>query len=73
MTNTQIKKLLSLSRNEKLRIVHTLWDNIAKDKANNDMFPEHIAILDKRLKKIKNGKSKFKNWESIKSKYIEKP
>lgn len=73
MTNTELKKLLGLPRNEKIKIVHTLWDNIANDKVKGNTYPEHVEIIKKRLKKIKSGKTKFKNWESLKNKYIEKP
>jgi len=69
MTNTELKKLLRLPRNEKIKIVHTLWDNIAKDKVQGNTYPEHIEIIKKRLKKIKGGKIQFVNWESLKNKY----
>jgi len=73
MTNTELKKLLNLPRKEKLKIVHTLWDNIAKEKVHEATYPEHIEVIKKRLKKIRSGKTKFKNWETLKNKYIEKP
>ena len=46
--NTELKKLLGLPRNEKIKIVHTLWDNIAKDSAQGNTYPEHIEIIKKR-------------------------
>ena len=30
---------------------------------------EHIDLLDKRLQRIENGESTFKNWDLIKKKY----
>ncbi len=72
MTNAELKKLLNLPRNEKLKIVHTLWDNIAKDKVQETTYPEHIEIIKRRLKKIRSGKTRFNNWETLKNKYNEK-
>ena len=33
---------------------------------------EHKDLLDKRLQRIKNGKTTFKNWDLIKKKYENK-
>lgn len=33
---------------------------------------EHIDLLDKRLQKIENGETSFKNWDLIKKKYENK-
>lgn len=36
-------------------------------------FPEeHMDLLDKRLQRIKNGETTFKNWDLIKKKYEDK-
>lgn len=53
MTNTELRKLLRLPRNEIIRIVHTLWDNIANDEIQRKTYPEHIEIIKKRLKRSK--------------------
>lgn len=34
-----------------------------------DMPVEHGVLLDKRLEKIRNGDTSFKNWDLIKKKY----
>ena len=33
---------------------------------------EHKDLLDKRLQRVENGESTFKNWDTIKRKYEEK-
>jgi len=39
-------------------------------KENNPDLPiEHRILLDERLKRIKDGKTSFKNWDLIKNKY----
>jgi hypothetical protein len=42
-------------------------------KENFEEMPlEHRVLLDKRLQKIKNGETSFKNWDLIKRKYESK-
>jgi hypothetical protein len=37
-----------------------------------ELLDEHRILLDKRLKKVENKESTFKNWDLIKKKYEEK-
>ncbi|MFV0592812.1 MAG: addiction module protein [Draconibacterium sp.] len=37
-----------------------------------ELPPEHKDLLDKRLQKIENGETTFKNWDLIKKKYEDK-
>lgn len=42
-------------------------------KEGSDNLPlEHLDLLDKRLQRIKNGETTFKNWDLIKMKYENK-
>lgn len=41
--------------------------NVREGTANLPL--EHRHLLDKRLQKIENGKTTFKNWDLIKTKY----
>ncbi|MGM0620688.1 MAG: hypothetical protein ACQETJ_06565 [Bacteroidota bacterium] len=42
-------------------------------KEGSDKLPlEHRDLLDKRLQRIKNGETTFKNWDLIKMKYENK-
>jgi hypothetical protein len=36
---------------------------------NPDLLTEHKILLDERLKRIEEGKTSFKNWDLIKTKY----
>jgi hypothetical protein len=36
---------------------------------NPDLLAEHKILLDERLKRIEEGKTSFKNWDLIKTKY----
>lgn len=36
---------------------------------NPDLLTEHEILLDERLKRIEEGKTSFKNWDLIKTKY----
>ncbi|MGE5395208.1 MAG: hypothetical protein ACM3P1_10705 [Candidatus Saccharibacteria bacterium] len=39
-------------------------------KENNfDLLSEHKVLLDERLKRIEEGKTCFKNWDLVKTKY----
>lgn len=71
MTSTEIKKLLNLSRKEKIKIVQTLWDDIVKDQGTEKIPKEHIKILNERIGRIKSGETGFKDWETIKKKYLD--
>ena len=70
MTSTEIKKLLKLDDNEKIKLVQTLWNSIAERNEDIELPKEHIHLIEQRLNLIRNGKVKFKNWNSLKKKYI---
>lgn len=36
---------------------------------NSDLLSEHKVLLDERLKRIEEGKTSFKNWDLVKTKY----
>lgn len=72
MTNLQMSELHQLSVKDKMEVVQTLWDDIAKDQAITD-FPEaHKKILDERIHKIASGKAIFKPWSEIQQKIEER-
>lgn len=39
---------------------------------SSDLPVEHKVLLDERLKKVEEGKTTFKNWDLVKSKYERK-
>ena len=69
MTRLQMSELHKLSVKDKIKVVQTLWDDIAKEQSNVELPAAHKKILDQRLNKIASGNAIFKPWEEIQSKY----
>lgn len=69
MDKLQIKQLFALSRNKKIELVLTLWDNIAQEQMDGEIPDDHKELLDKRMQNIQSGNTKFKSWEEVKQKY----
>jgi putative addiction module component (TIGR02574 family) len=70
MEQKQIEKLHNLSRKEKFEIVQFLWDDIAKEQEELAIPYDHQKIINERIERIKTGKSTFKTWDEIKTKYM---
>jgi len=70
MTTAQLKKILRLNRREKIELVQTLWDDIAKEQEKLAVPKEHIKLLERRIKRIEKGSAKFKSWESVRKKFL---
>ena len=70
MTSTELAKIRRLPKNQKIRLVQTLWDDIAKDNESVKPLKEHLVLLEKRLKKVEKGKTKFTDWDKLKKKYF---
>jgi putative addiction module component (TIGR02574 family) len=69
MSQSKLQELLNLNRDDKIELVQLLWDNISQDAEFINLHPSQIEELDKRLKKINNGKAVFKSWDEVKIKY----
>jgi len=69
MTKLQMSDLHKLSVKDKIKIVQTLWDDIAKEQSLDTIPDEHKRILDERIKRIDSGNAKFKSWTDIQNKY----
>lgn len=69
MTRELITKLHKLSVKEKIKVVQTLWDDIAEEQAMDSLSLEHKRILEIRIQKINSGKAKFKPWVEIQAKF----
>lgn len=69
MTKLQLQYLHNLPVKEKIRVVQTLWDDIAKEQSIDNLPLEHKKLLDERLQKINSGKAQFKSWSEVQSKY----
>jgi len=69
MTKLQMHELHKLPVKDKISLVQTLWDDIARQQSIEDLPAEHKRILDERLKKINSGTAQFKTWAEVQKKY----
>ena len=69
MAKLQMSELHKLSVKDKIRVVQTLWDDIAKEQSVSILPLEHQRILDERIHIIDSGNAKFKSWSEIQNKY----
>jgi putative addiction module component (TIGR02574 family) len=72
MEKQQIESLQKLSWAEKFDLIQILWRDIAAEQEKLDIPESHKALLTRRLERIAEGKAKFRNWNDIRSKYIER-
>ena len=72
MDNTKLQEILNLSKDEKLELVQTLWDNIAEEQYKSDVSKEHIIELEKRMKKFDDNTAKFISREEVQIKFESK-
>lgn len=71
MTSLQMSELHKLSVKDKIKVVQTLWDDIAEEQSIEE-FPEaHKKILDERIQKIAEGQAVFKPWSEVRKKFEE--
>ena len=69
MTKHQLADLHKLSVKEKIKVVQTLWDDIAKEQSIETISLDHKKILDERIQKIYSGHTQFKSWSEVHNKY----
>ena len=69
MTRLQMSELHKLSVKDKIKVVQTLWDDIAKDQSIDGLPAAHKKILDERIQKMKSGNGVFIPWSDIQNKY----
>ncbi|MFA5817728.1 MAG: addiction module protein [Bacteroidales bacterium] len=69
MTKHQMTDLHKLSVKDKIKVVQTLWDDIAKDQSIETLSLEHKKILDERIQKINSGNAQFRSWSEVQNKY----
>ena len=69
MTKLQLSELHKLSVKDKIKVVQTLWDDIAREQSIEGIPLAHKKILDERLQKIAIGNATFKPWSEIQDKY----
>jgi len=69
MTKFQMSELHKLSVKDKIKVVQTLWDDIAKEQSIEGLPEAHKKILDERLQKITSGNALLKPWSEVQTKY----
>ena len=69
MTRLQMSELHKLSVKDKIKVVQTLWDDIAKEQSIDGLPAAHKKILNERLQKITSGNALFKPWSEVQIKY----
>lgn len=69
MTKFQMSELHKLSVKDKIKVVQTLWDDIAKEQSIEGLSEAHKKILDERLQKITSGNALLKPWSEVQTKY----
>jgi len=71
MTRLQMSELHKLSVKDKIRVVQTLWDDIAKEQSVEGLSEAHKKTLNERLQKIDAGNAILKPWSDVQTKYRE--
>jgi putative addiction module component (TIGR02574 family) len=69
MTKEKLNEILNLSRDEKIELVQTLWDDISSKESTDEISPEHKQLLDETLQRIEEGKTQFSQWGEVRVKY----
>ena len=69
MTSLQMSELHKLSVSDKMEVVQTLWDDIAKEQNLTDFPESHQKILKERLQRISSGEAIFKTWSEVQEKF----
>ena len=69
MTKSQMSELHKLSIQDKIKLVQSLWDDIAAEQSIETLPAEHKRILEERLRVINSGKAKFKPWSEVQNKF----
>jgi putative addiction module component (TIGR02574 family) len=56
-----------LSREEKLRVMEALWDDLSKDPEQVESPDWHRDVLEERKKKIENGQAEFISLDKLRA------
>lgn len=57
---------------EKLRAIEEIWENLLRDSENVPSPAWHADVLSAREQRIRDGKSKFSDWNEAKSRIRKK-
>lgn len=63
---TNMLKLDQMTLEEKLRAMEALWDDLCRHEDQIKSPPWHEEILKEREKRVRSGREKFIDWETVK-------
>ena len=69
MTSIQMSELHKLSVKDKIEVVQSLWDDIAKEQSIEDLPESHQKILNERIQIIADSKAIYKPWSAVQKKF----
>ena len=69
MTKLQMTELHSLPKKDKIKLVLSLWDDIAQEQSIENIPEEHKKILNDRINKINTNQAIFKPWSDVQDKF----
>ena len=69
MTSIQMSELHKLSVKDKIEVIQSLWDDIAKEQSIEILPESHKKILDERIQMIAEGKAVYKPWSEVQKKF----
>jgi len=59
--------ILALPVEERLEVVHAIWDSIAADSRSGELPDDVKAMLDQRLQDLRDNPDDVVSWEEIKA------
>lgn len=61
-----ISEIKQMSKQEKLHLMETIWQQLSVDEEQIDVPQSHIEMLEKREAMVKRGESEFIDWQEAK-------
>ena len=71
MKRLQMSELHKLSVKDKIKVVQSLWDDIAKEQSIEGLPESHKKILNERLQKVDADNALLKPWFEVQTQYRE--
>jgi putative addiction module component (TIGR02574 family) len=68
-----LSQIARLPVEERIRLVHAIWDSIAEDQLPPDLSEEQKRELDRRLAELDANPDNVLTWEEIKARIKGKP
>ncbi len=65
-TMINVEEIRSMPLRDKLQLIETLWDDIARSESALEMPQWHKDLLDERERLVEAGEAKFLDWDEAK-------